>query len=141
VAVPNLASWQARLCGEHWLHLDVPRHRWHFSPHTLRLMAGRLGLSHRTLSQFSFEYGPYGFGQSLIAKSGLGHLLFTHIVRPCDRRALLRRPAFWAHLLCAAPIGATLLASFPLELCAAAMGAGGCVVVVFEKPRKTSEQR
>ena len=36
VGVPNLASLQARLGGERWYHLDVPRHRVHFTPAGLR---------------------------------------------------------------------------------------------------------
>ena len=30
--VPNAAALQARLAGRHWMHLDVPRHRQHFTP-------------------------------------------------------------------------------------------------------------
>ncbi len=29
IAVPNLSSWQARCFGEHWFHLDLPRHLVH----------------------------------------------------------------------------------------------------------------
>ncbi len=29
IAVPNLASWQARMFGDRWLHLDLPRHLVH----------------------------------------------------------------------------------------------------------------
>jgi SAM-dependent methyltransferase len=36
LAVPNASGAQARLFGEHWLHLDVPRHLHHFSPESLR---------------------------------------------------------------------------------------------------------
>lgn len=32
VGVPNLASVQAQVGGERWYHLDVPRHRTHFTP-------------------------------------------------------------------------------------------------------------
>ncbi len=31
LGVPNLDSWQARLGGGRWFHLDVPRHRTHFT--------------------------------------------------------------------------------------------------------------
>ena len=31
LGVPNLDSWQARLSGDRWYHLDVPRHRTHFT--------------------------------------------------------------------------------------------------------------
>lgn len=34
--VPNLDSPQARLFGRYWVHLDVPRHRFHFTPAALR---------------------------------------------------------------------------------------------------------
>ena len=39
VGVPNLASLQARIGGERWYHLDVPRHRVHFTPAGLRRAA------------------------------------------------------------------------------------------------------
>ena len=35
VAVPNLASWQARVFGPRWLHLDPPRHLVHLPVATL----------------------------------------------------------------------------------------------------------
>lgn len=36
VAVPNIDSLQARVFGGSWYHLDVPRHRVHFSPSSLQ---------------------------------------------------------------------------------------------------------
>jgi 2-polyprenyl-3-methyl-5-hydroxy-6-metoxy-1,4-benzoquinol methylase len=35
VLVPNIESWEAKLLGKKWPHLDVPRHLVHFSPKTL----------------------------------------------------------------------------------------------------------
>lgn len=43
IAVPNCASLDARRYGEFWAAYDVPRHLWHFTPHTMRLMAERYG--------------------------------------------------------------------------------------------------
>tara|TARA_B100001971_G_C17757317_1_gene318470 strand:- start:19 stop:390 length:372 start_codon:yes stop_codon:yes gene_type:complete len=43
VAVPNFSSWQARLFGKSWLHLDVPRHQYHFSPKTCGTLWKKLG--------------------------------------------------------------------------------------------------
>ncbi len=40
VGVPNLASLQARIGGDRWFHLDVPRHRVHFTPAGLSSAAG-----------------------------------------------------------------------------------------------------
>ena len=48
VGVPNLRSLQARLGGDRWYHLDVPRHRVHFTGGGLRallsLTASRPGM-------------------------------------------------------------------------------------------------
>ena len=45
VALPNSGSFDAGYYGQHWAAYDVPRHLWHFNPHTLRLFAGKAGLS------------------------------------------------------------------------------------------------
>lgn len=49
VAVPNFGSGTARLYGEHWRALDVPRHLQHFTPQTLRQAATQAGLRVRSL--------------------------------------------------------------------------------------------
>ena len=43
VEVPNRAGWGARLLGEYWYHWDLPRHRVHFTPASLRLTLERAG--------------------------------------------------------------------------------------------------
>ena len=45
VGVPNLASLQARVGGERWYHLDVPRHRIHFTPAGLTRLLERSGFA------------------------------------------------------------------------------------------------
>ncbi len=46
VSVPNNDSWQARLGGDDWLHLDIPRHIYHFTPRSLTLARGAGRSSH-----------------------------------------------------------------------------------------------
>ncbi|MBI3943077.1 MAG: class I SAM-dependent methyltransferase [Chloroflexi bacterium] len=43
LAVPNLDSWQARILQDRWLHLDIPRHIYHFTPQALRLALNQTG--------------------------------------------------------------------------------------------------
>jgi SAM-dependent methyltransferase len=43
VSVPNFDSWQRRRFGSAWLHLDLPRHRSHFSARGLELLVRRAG--------------------------------------------------------------------------------------------------
>ena len=44
ITVPNFASWQRRRFGGRWFHLDVPRHRVHFTAAGLRKALRRAGL-------------------------------------------------------------------------------------------------
>ena len=45
VASPNFASWQRRRFGTYWFHLDLPRHRSHFTPRGLARLLSRAGFS------------------------------------------------------------------------------------------------
>ncbi len=53
VAVPNIESWQARVAGRRWFHLEAPRHLYHFAPQTLDAMLERAG----------FQVTRWSFGQ------------------------------------------------------------------------------
>lgn len=132
IGVPNLDSWQARAFGGHWLHLDVPRHLWHFSDVTLRELARQLGLTTAAREHFSFEYGPYGMFQGALASAGLGNALFSRLLRRPGAGHRLADPAFWAHASLAGPIAAAGVASLPVEALAAAAGHGGAITLVLE---------
>jgi SAM-dependent methyltransferase len=43
VFVPNFGSWQSRAFGSAWFHLDLPRHRAHFTPTGLERLLRRSG--------------------------------------------------------------------------------------------------
>lgn len=43
VTLPNFNCWQRRSFGADWFHLDVPRHRSHFSPAGLQALLRRCG--------------------------------------------------------------------------------------------------
>lgn len=36
ISLPNFASWHRKRFGSAWFHLDLPRHRTHFTPESLR---------------------------------------------------------------------------------------------------------
>jgi len=127
VALPNIESWQARLFGGDWLHLDVPRHRWHFSPGTLTAMADRCGLRVERVRHFSLEYGPIAIVQGIASTIGLGHSFFTRLLRQSPLQ-LLREPLFWAHV----PIVAlTALPSLLGERLAASFKRGGAIEMIL----------
>jgi SAM-dependent methyltransferase len=68
IGVPNLASLQARLGGARWYHLDVPRHRVHFTPLGLERLLGRFGFEIVRRRDVLLEHNPFGMWQSLVSR-------------------------------------------------------------------------
>jgi SAM-dependent methyltransferase len=66
VAVPDAGGWQARSFGQHWLHLDVPRHVYHYGRRSLRLLHERGGFQVRDEHYQEFEYDVLGWSQSAL---------------------------------------------------------------------------
>jgi SAM-dependent methyltransferase len=66
VGVPNLASLQARLSGGRWFHLDLPRHRTHFTPEGLDALLRAHGFTPEAARHVLAEHNPYGMWQSLV---------------------------------------------------------------------------
>jgi SAM-dependent methyltransferase len=68
VSLPNFGSWQRRRFGGRWFHLDLPRHRTHFSPRGLELLLRRTGFTDVEVGTStsvdglpgSFEYRLFG---------------------------------------------------------------------------------
>ncbi len=77
VGVPNARSWQARLFGADWFHLDVPRHLFHFSPQALTRALQEAGLRPDAPTFASLEHDPYGWVQSLLNRLGFAQNLLT----------------------------------------------------------------
>lgn len=57
VAVPNFGGRQARHFGTNWYHLDVPRHRTHFTPAGLEALLERVGFTDIELSTSTSPVG------------------------------------------------------------------------------------
>jgi 2-polyprenyl-3-methyl-5-hydroxy-6-metoxy-1,4-benzoquinol methylase len=89
VSVPNLRSWQARVAGTGWFHLDVPRHLFHFTPETLAALLDRTGFQVKQTRFVSFEHDPYGWEQSLLNQLGFEQNLLTRALMGDRCRRLL----------------------------------------------------
>jgi SAM-dependent methyltransferase len=64
LAVPNYGGAVARASREHWFHLDLPRHMWHFDSGSLRALLQRHGFEIRRSGTLSLEYDWFGVLQS-----------------------------------------------------------------------------
>ena len=72
ISVPNFASWQRLRFGDRWYHLDLPRHRTHFTPQALEAALGRAGLQVESMATSTSTVGLPATLQYVIA----GHCLF-----------------------------------------------------------------
>jgi SAM-dependent methyltransferase len=69
IAVPDFGGLQAGLFGDRWLHLDVPRHLYHFDNRSLTLLLDSAGLSPKKRWHQEFEYDLLGWSQSVLNKT------------------------------------------------------------------------
>ncbi len=66
VGVPNLASVQAGVGAKRWYHLDVPRHRVHFTARGLEELLRTEGFEPLRVHHLLLEHNPFGMWQSLV---------------------------------------------------------------------------
>ena len=66
IAVPDAGGLQARIFGSKWLHLDVPRHLYHFNRSSLGNLLQREGFSTIREWHQEFEYDLLGWSQSAL---------------------------------------------------------------------------
>lgn len=124
VQVPNAASLQFILFGEHWNGLDVPRHLWDFRPDDLEVMLDRAGFEVVRTKHFSLRDNPAGFASSLAP--GLDPM--ARIVRGVKETPGLRL------LKHAAYFGLVLL-GLPFTLLEAACRAGSTIMIEARRKR------
>lgn len=68
IAVPDAAGLQAKIFGKDWLHLDVPRHLYHFNYQSLEMLLRQRGFQIERRRHQEFEYDLLGWSQSALNK-------------------------------------------------------------------------
>lgn len=124
IAVPDLGGWQARGFGRHWMHLDVPRHLWHFTSGSLAKLLSKHGFDVKRASHCEFEYDVLGWSQSFLNSIFRTPNVFFHLLsgKPSDV-SLVSKIANFA-------LGTVFSAvSLPLVLIGSLAGKGGTVIV------------
>ena len=126
VAVPNLGSVQARVAGDAWLHLDVPRHRVHFTARGLRALFDRAGLEPGSVEHMVWEHNPTAMWMGLLSRAGMTPGFPFHLLK----RNVPARPRDLALLAAGVPLAPVAVG---LEALAAADGRGGTVAAVARR--------
>lgn len=123
VGTPNLSSWQARVGGERWYHLDLPRHRVHFTAAGLHILLRDHGFDVVRTEHVLAEHNPFGMWQSLLNR------VTTH---PSYLYNLLKRNAPLRSRDLAITAAGLLLAplAIAIELVAGLTGNGGTIAVL-----------
>lgn len=98
IGVPNFASAQARLFRERWFHLDVPRHRFHYTPQSLSSILRTTGFSIVEVNYLS-EHNWAGILGSIMRLSPPGESLIHKSVRKILGVPLARGAAYLEGLL------------------------------------------
>jgi SAM-dependent methyltransferase len=129
VAVPDSGGWQARLFGRHWLHLDVPRHLYHFSLPSLRGALEGAGLEVIRVWHHEAEYDWFGWIQSGLNRiMPRPNILFDALTRRPRRvsRAWVAASAALAALWLIPAFCATVVSTWA--------GQGGTLIVAARRP-------
>jgi hypothetical protein len=125
VEVPNFGSWQARIGGPDWFHIDVPRHLLHFNRRSLESLLQRSGFVAERCQTFSLEYDAFGLTQTILNKAcAQPNYLFQRLIgRPTNGA---RRDRMVSYTL-GVPVA---LLSTVVSLAAPAFGQGGVLRIV-----------
>lgn len=131
VAVPNAASIQARVFGDRWLHLDVPRHLVHLTPDALISTIESLGLRVEQVSNVRGGQGLFGWLHGLVAQFPGRPDLYDAIRREGARRAA-QGPLSRLYTLAAGVVA--LPAALGASAAEVARGSGGSIYVQARRP-------
>jgi SAM-dependent methyltransferase len=129
LAVPNAEGLQARAFGPHWLHLDVPRHLFHFGPRSLAALVGSAGLSVMWSRHMEVEYDLFGWAQSALNWAFAEPNMFFYQLtgKPTKAGPIVRSASLAA--------GAALTAlSVPLTAAGGLASSGAVLVMATRRP-------
>ena len=126
IGVPNLASFQAKLGGERWFHLDLARHRTHFTPAGLRALLERTGFAVEAERHVLAEHNPFGLWQTAVNRvTRTPSWLFN---------ALQRNAPLWSRDALVTLLALPLLpVAVVVELAAGLARRGGTIAVVARR--------
>lgn len=120
VEVPNLASWQAKLAKDNWMHLDLPKHVLHFTPATLDGFLKKIGFRIIKKEHYSFHLGVLGMLRAMLGRLGYK----GNIIYDLKNRVL----GYWTFLLLL-----VLPVAFLTEVLASKLGRGGIIRVYVRR--------
>jgi SAM-dependent methyltransferase len=138
IAVPNATSLQARVFGDRWLALDLPRHLVHLSPPALLSTVEALGLRVERVSYLRGGQVVFGWVHGLAGMLP-GHPDVYEAIRRTEARQAAQSPAFRLYALAAAVVALPFaLAATAVEVAARS---GGTIYIEARREPAAKESR
>jgi SAM-dependent methyltransferase len=138
IAVPNARSLQARVFGDRWFALDVPRHLVHLSPRALLAQIGSTGLRVERVSYLRGGQVVFGWVHGLVGKLP-GHPDLYDAIRRSTARQASQNSAVRLYALAAAMV------ALPFALVATAIEiatrSGGTIYIEARRVPPMPDQR
>ena len=131
IALPNLASWQSRLFGERWFHLDLPRHLVHVPAAALVAGVEARGLRVERVSHWRGGQLVFGWLHGAVGRLP-GHPNLYDAIRRPEARSGRMTPSTRAGSMAAAAVLAPL--AVLASAAEAAAHSGGTVYVEARRP-------
>ena len=120
--MPNATSLQARVFGDRWLALDLPRHLVHLTPPALLTEIEALGLRVERVSYMRGGQVVFGWIHGLVGKLP-GHPDLYDSIRRSEARQATRSPVLRLYALAAAVVALPFaLAATAVEVAARSGG-------------------
>ncbi|MGB2895329.1 MAG: class I SAM-dependent methyltransferase [Anaerolineales bacterium] len=131
VAVPNFASLQAQIGSKHWSHLDIPRHRTHFTPSTLEYMLDLTGYRIIWIDHNSIEFNLIGVLQTALNLLGCEPgFIYALVKRNLSRHtALSTSRLFYSVIMAVVVVPILIVPSFLFAYFESMIGRGGTILV------------
>jgi len=81
VLVPDIGSFEFKLGGERWFHLDLPFHLFHFTEEGLSRLLCKKGFKLKRIKRFHVEYSIFGWLQTLLNFSKIRFNFFYDMLK------------------------------------------------------------
>jgi len=134
IAVPNIGSIQASFGKDLWFNLDPPRHLYHFSPKTLKLILEKNGFTIKCISYFYSELNYFSLIQTFLNKVGCSPNFIFNFSKG-NKKGLPKSPFIFTRDIIITILSFALL-GFPLLVLSIMEGIykkGGSIVVFAKK--------
>lgn len=139
LAVPNFGSLQSRRTGNHWFHLDLPRHLYHFTPETLQRLLACNEFHYESVRHMAMLQNSFGWLQSMLNRvSNTPRNSLYSLLHRGGEHPVVQSLSMWQRVKLKLGYWLGLPIAAAVSLFEAAAGQGGTIAVTATLGRATT---